>query len=385
MAASLIPRFNYTMPLKSYLGALTKRSKVIHSQVIPDQDSLYLHNSARTGLRLLLSSIGRQGIRVGVQAYTCHSVFKAIHKAGHSITFIDIDENFQLSLEDLAEKASDIDALIVTHTFGNPDRYEAIAQTLGGGKVIIEDCAHAFGSQYADGTYAGYKADAAIFSFGMGKLPPIGQTGATLINNPAAFPVFEAGYQKLVPESKKSSLINLIKIIIFSVAMRAPWYGLVTRRLGKRLDKQFDFIDKFGFHESPGFAINQRVFETNQDRFISLVQDGQANFHRLSEGLEVPLVMQNNPEVSGANRYIVALLVNDRNQLFDDLLAQNIEPGKHFYQSLDWAEEFGYELGGCPNTEVLRKKIITIPVHAGVKPRQIDKIRKTLNLYGKKA
>ncbi|GAB5525849.1 MAG: hypothetical protein Roseis2KO_37210 [Roseivirga sp.] len=382
MSYKLIPRFYYTLPFGTYLSAFFR----INTQKRPlpffDDQKLYFHNYGRTGLRLLLSSIGEKKLKVGVQAYTCHSVFKAIHKAGHQIVFIDIDEHFQMDLNDLQEKADRIDVLIVTHTFGNPEKYDEISRVIGTKKIIIEDCAHSYGSYYADGKMTGSKGAAAIFSFGLGKLPPLGQVGCSVLRQPDSFPDFDKEYGELTREGLKKRLIHSIKSMTLSIAMKRPLYGLLTRRLGKKLDGKFDFINKFGFHESTGFAFDKLLLESQAERFQKLIDHNRKNFERLKE--ELPhMIVENVDTAAKANAYIAPLCVDNRDELFDHLLANDIEPGKHFYQSLIWAEEFGYEKGSCPNTEKLREQIITVPIHFGVKRNQINRMCKIISEYGR--
>ena len=75
----------------------------------------------------------------------------------------------QMDLEDLKIKVGDIDSLIITHTFGFPEKIDEIKNIVGK-KIIIEDCAHSFLSK-TNGVNTGNLADAAIFSTGLAKYP----------------------------------------------------------------------------------------------------------------------------------------------------------------------------------------------------------------------
>jgi len=79
------------------------------------------------------------------------------------------------------------------------------------------------------------------------------------------------------------------------------------------------------------------------------------------------------------NYYAFPLLTDNRNKLYDKLLENNIETGKHFHKSIIWATEFGYKKGECPNTERIVEKIIVIPTHLGVKKNNLLKIASILN------
>ena len=86
-------------------------------------------------------------IWVGVQPYTCSSVLTAIVAAGYQPLFIDINEQLTLDGDDLKRKLTQLNALIVTHTFGTPANIDQIKR-LAGHLPILEDCAHAFLSRY---------------------------------------------------------------------------------------------------------------------------------------------------------------------------------------------------------------------------------------------
>ena len=123
-----------TLPVFSYFDIVAKESDNIFKRGIN-------FNTARTGLRLLLSSISNKPLKVGVQAFTCHTVFQAIKKSDHNSVFIDVNNDFQLCLVDLVAKIDDLDVLIITHTFGFPEQVEKIKE-IAKNVIIIEDCAH---------------------------------------------------------------------------------------------------------------------------------------------------------------------------------------------------------------------------------------------------
>ena len=86
----------------------------------------------------------------------------------------------------------------------------------------------------------------------------------------------------------------------------------------------------------------------------------------------------NKNEVS-PNYYIFPLLLNNRYKIYKELLNVGFEAGFHFSNSIDWALDYGYSYGDCPNTEKIIKKIITIPMHEKILKNDIVKISKILN------
>ena len=87
------------------------------------------------------------------------------------------------------------------------------------------------------------------------------------------------------------------------------------------------------------------------------------------------------PMHKDANNYIYPVLVKNRDSLYKNLYDKNIEAGKHFHQSLNWAEGFGYIKGSCPNAESVVKQILTIPVHFGVSKRRINQIAEIIKKH----
>lgn len=374
----MIPRFNYTIPLWFYIKSIFwSKDKHALEQLFCDQSILYYTNFARTGLRLLLSSISKKKLRVGVQVYTCHTVFQAIKKAGHEIVFLDIDREFRLDLKSLDARKNEIDILIVTHTFGNPERFDRIKEIIGQ-KIVIEDCSHAFMSRYRD-RLCGTLGDASIFSFGLGKFPPIGFGGCVLVNNIEKFPSFLKCYNELPEEKFGTGLFNWMKSCVLAIVMHRPLYG-ITYRLGKRLDTKFDFVKKFSFHESKGGTVGAKLLNT----YVPFIQDdivrAKNKFETVSKCVDLTYIQNRYDE--GQNYYITPLLIDNRDEIYDCFLKNKIEVGKHFQKSLIWANEFGYK-EDCPNAHYIVDHILTLPLHSSVGNKDIKKICNILSMLTK--
>ena len=377
MSFNLIPRFFYTLNFISYLTPF----KVADSGKIEclfGKDKYILNfNNARVGLKLLLNSISDKSLKVGVQAYTCYTVFQAIHNAGHEIVFIDLTDEIKLDLNHLKNNLDKIDVLIITHIFGYPDDIDKITNLIGN-KIIIEDCSHSFLSKYKR-KYTGTLGDAAIFSMGLGKFPPIGSGGFCVVNKPNRFPLLNQEYEKIPKNKLISSINDFLKVLSFSFMMKPPMYGIITRRLGKKLDLKMDFGNKFSFSESKGTLWEQRILKNNLSLFKKMQIKQTENAKALSSLLKMKSSFLNKTNHNTPNHYALPLLTGKRNKLYDKLLENNIETGKHFHKSLEWASEFGYKKGECPNTEKIVGQILTVPIHFGVSKKTIIKIAKIIN------
>ena len=375
MDYKLISRFKYNYNINDFFYALFHTNKSVDNSPLENYfgtKNIYFTNYARTGLTLLLKSISNdKKLRVGVQPYTCHTIFQAIESSGCEPVFIDINDNFTLDLVSLKKNIEKIDILIVTHTFGIPADIDKVHQ-LAHNKIIIEDCAHSLFSEYR-GKPTGTIGDASIFSFGYGKYPSIGPGGFTIINNQDLIPEFEKHFNKLPCPSFFDEYKNILKNIIYSLAFRRYIYGFLTYPVGKELDKKLDLIGKYTVEEKKAFNSNVNILLKNFQIYKKRNKQQRKNgLYALDKLIKYSDRIENHDKK--LNYYIFPLLHNKRDSIVSMLLKSGIESGKHFALSIEWAREFGYKNGACPIAERIAKQIFTIPVHYSLKQRIIQEI-----------
>ena len=374
MKMKLIPRFNMTFNVLMYFKSIFYNSSEMHFIF---KNKIYFTNYARSSLYLLLKSISNKKLNVGVQAYTCHSVFKAIKKSGNKAVFIDLNKNFKLNIKDLKEKINNIDILIVTHTFGFPDNINEIKK-ISRDIIIIEDCSHSFLSKL-DEKYTGTFGDASIFSLGLAKFPSIGLGGFALINNIEKFPNFVKNYSKIPSLSLLHSLKSILKVLFFSFFVN-PWtYGMIFFRLKNINFMKIDLTNKFSFSVFRNSNWSKRIFFNCLTPCYNLANKYKINAYKLFDLInndKLSYLKENNIK---PNYYIFPLLLNNRNKVYRELLKEGFESGFHFYNSINWALEHGYKKGDCPITENIVNKIITIPIHSKIKDNDIFRIAQIIN------
>jgi dTDP-4-amino-4,6-dideoxygalactose transaminase len=317
--------------------------------------------------------------RIGVQAYTCHTVFQAISKAGHIPYFIDIGENYTLDLKDLKKKADKIDALIITHMFGIPADFDEIKNIVPE-IPIIEDCAHSFLSTYKE-KLTGTLGDASIFSFGTAKFPSIGKGGYVVINNERIFRNFRALYKQLPSNSMITEIINIHKNFIMSIAAKRPFYGLLTYSFGKKLDKKFDFGNKFSFKEANGLNSNISLLFRKFDSFPRYYEKQRLNAKYIIDNLEGKFEFVRDSKIRKGNFFLLPVRIKEGDILIRTFYKHGIEIGKHFSNSIQWAKNFGYEEGFCPNSEKIVEKIFSIPCHYNYPTKNLIRIANYLDKY----
>ena len=375
MSYKLISRFKYNYSISDLFFAFSHIKKTADKSPLENYfgtKSIYFTNYARTGLILLLKSISNGNkLKIGVQPYTCHTIFQAIKNSGCEPLFIDINNNFTLDLVSLRKNIENIDILIVTHTFGIPADIYKVKQ-LAHNKIIIEDCAHSLFSEYK-GKPTGTFGDASIFSFGYGKYPSIGPGGFTIISNQDLIPGFEKHFNKLLCPSFFDEYKNILKNIIYSLAFRRYIYGFLTYPVGKKLDKKLDFIGKYTVEEKKAFNSNVNILLKNFELYKKRNKQQRTNgLYVLGKLIKYTNIIEGHERKF--NYYIFPLLHHKRDSVVSMLLKNGIESGKHFALSIEWAREFGYKNGACPIAERIAKQIFTIPVHYSLKQRIIQEI-----------
>jgi len=147
----------------------------------------YTFDSGRSSLYALLSCLGiGPGDEVLLQAYTCVVVPNAVLWCGARPRYVDIDgRTLNMDVADLERKITPRSrAIIVQHTFGQvAPMDEIIPLARRHGLVVIEDCAHALGSDI-QGRRAGTLGDAAFFSFGRDKVISSVHGGVAVTDDP---------------------------------------------------------------------------------------------------------------------------------------------------------------------------------------------------------
>lgn len=136
-------------------------------------------------LALHLALLGldiKPGGEIIIPSYTCRSVLNAILYCRAKPVLCDVDlDTYNLSVTDTKKKINArTQAIIVPHMFGYPAPVEQFKEL---GVPIIEDCAHALGTEY-QGRKAGQWGDLALLSFEGTKYIVTGEGGMVLANSP---------------------------------------------------------------------------------------------------------------------------------------------------------------------------------------------------------
>jgi perosamine synthetase len=382
----MIPRFDYSFSFGDAWRAikslfLKERSNAAYYNALFSTSTVYEIGSARLGIKYALQAFQlKPNARIGVQPYTCSSVLYAIVNAECSPVFIDINHTLTLDCDDLEKKIEDLDALIVTHTFGIPADINRI-KTIVKNRPVIEDCAHAFHCRY-DNKQLGSFFDAAVFSFGNGKFPALGSGGLLVVNNKR----YNNNIAEKLERLPNPSILNELNFIFHQFS-----YSLIYSRLGYQLmyslfNTYFSARGKQCSNsltrETLLYKSLKYMFNLKAENIYALAMKQRQNALRIIEkNNSLFEIIYNEDEES--NCFTIVLLCENQEGLYRYLIQNGIGAGKHFYHSASWVSEFGYEISSCPNFENLVKKIITIPCFYSLSKKDLSKINTSLGSYTK--
>lgn len=185
--------------------------------------------SARKGLYLVLKSKGfLPGDEVIMPAYTFDALAVTVLACGLKPVFVDVDiQTYNIDPRLIEAKITHRSkALLITHMFGQPvDMLSVIAVAKKHGIFVIEDCAHACGSEFHN-RKAGAWGDAAIFSFNMGKIMPCFGGGMVTTSDPQLQAQLSDRISGLPYPSRVALLFEIIKTLIFHCVTHRfvfPW------------------------------------------------------------------------------------------------------------------------------------------------------------------
>lgn len=284
---------------------------------------------------------------------------------GATPVFADINkDNFNIDVKEIKEKiTAKTKAIIPVDYTGQVVDIDEIKKLIEGTDiVIIEDSAHALGTEYK-GTKVGGLADMTMFSFHPVKTITTGEGGVITTNN-------EEYYKKLV--NFRSHCI--------------------TRDIEQLQDK-----DNGGwYYEQQDLGFNYRMTEIQAALGISqlnklegfvkrrkeIVQKYNETFKRL-EGL----ILHKNEDYSDTVNHLYVLkldlpkLTADRKEIYNALIAENIGVNVH-YIPVYWHpyyQKLGYKKGLCPKAEELYDAIITIPLFPAMTDEDVTDVIKGVN------
>ena len=302
-------------------------------------------NSGTAALHLAATLCDIKGKEVILPSLSFVSTAHAIMYNGGIPVFVDVNPHtLCIDPEEIKKKISKKTRCIMpVHFGGMPADIKKIQKLSNPNIMIIEDAAHACGSEF-NGKKIGSHGDFVCFSFHPVKNLAMPTGGLISINN--------HNYKKITEDLKSKR-----------------WCGISNRKYA-----DYD-VDKIGWNfymnelsAAIGLVQLQKIKKMNNKRkSIAKIYDKELN------------VSKKIPFTSTCVYHLYWICVRDRNFFRKKLLEKGIETGTH-YKPIHQLSLYKKSVK-LPITEKIANEIVTIPIHPNLTGSQIDYIVKTVNRF----
>ena len=302
-------------------------------------------NSGTAALHLAATLCDIKGKEVILPSLSFVSTAHAIMYNGGIPVFVDVDPHtLCIDPEEIKKKISKKTRCIIpVHFGGMPADIKKIQKLSNPNIMIIEDAAHACGSEF-NGKKIGSHGDFVCFSFHPVKNLAMPTGGLISINN--------HNYKKITEDLKSKR-----------------WCGISNRKYA-----DYD-VDKIGWNfymnelsAAIGLVQLQKIKKMNNKRkSIAKIYDKELN------------VSKKIPFTSTCVYHLYWICVRDRKYFRKKLLEKGIETGTH-YKPIHQLSLYKKSVK-LPITEKIANEIVTIPIHPNLTGSQIDYIVKTINRF----
>ena len=302
-------------------------------------------NSGTAALHLAAALCDIRGKEVILPSLSFVSTAHAIMYNGGIPVFVDVNPHtLCIDPEEIKKKISQKTRCIIPVHFGGiPADIKKIQKLSNSNIMIIEDAAHACGSEF-NGKKIGSHGDFVCFSFHPVKNLAMPTGGLISINN--------YNYKKITEDLKSKR-----------------WCGISNRKY-----TDYD-VDKIGWNfymnelsAAIGLVQLQKIKKMNNKRkSIAKIYDKELNASK-----KIPFT-------STCVYHLYWICVRDRKIFRKKLLEKGIETGTH-YKPIHQMSLYKKSVK-LPLTEKIAKEIVTIPIHPNLTGSQIDYIVKTVNRF----
>ena len=304
--------------------------------------SVIATNTGTTALHLALDTAGvSKGDEVIMPSFTFAATAQAAEMCGCRIVFCDVyPDTFLMDIEDVKRKITDkTKAIIPVHYAGRPCDMDALLQIKEEtGIRIIEDAAHAFGSQYK-GKKIGSFGDITCFSFDSIKVITCGDGGAIVTDDSALADL--AGKKRLLGIERKTMVEKDWK--------KRSWeYDVITSGYRYHLGN---------LNAAIGLAQLQKA-----GQFIKRRREICCLYDKLLENTEGIIRMPGGYDTITPFMYVIRVKDGRRNGLKDFLKEHDIETGISYIPCHTFSL-FYKEGTNLPVTDKIYQEILCLPIH----------------------
>lgn len=298
-------------------------------------------NTGTNALHLALDSIGiKEGDEVIMPSFTFAATAQAVVMCGGTPVFCEVEpDTFLIDMEDVKKKLTDrTKAILPVHYAGRPCDMDALMKLKKEtGIRIIEDAAHAFGSDYK-GQKIGSIGDITCFSFDSIKVMTCGEGGAIVTDDP----VFDdlSRKKRLLGIDRKTMHVKDWKKRSWVYDVSTPGYRYHMSNINAAIGlAQIKKMDKF---------IERR-------RELCHLYDGEL------QGVLGLAVMPDEYDTITPFMYVIRVKDGKRNALKDYLMEHDIESGISYIPCHHFSLFQGEE--HLPVTDEIYEEVLCLPMH----------------------
>lgn len=351
--------------------------------------------SGREALYLILKSLNlTPGDEIIVQGFTCMVVINSIIWNGLKPVYVDIDETYNYSAEEVQKKITPkTRAVIVQHTFGIPAKIENIKKLCEKRDLIlIEDCAHALGAE-VDGEKVGTIGDIGFYSMGRSKVISCISGGMIVSKNKKYIPALEHLAKNLSKVSTRQIRQNLFHPIICSWAK--VFYFSIFGKLMMVFGQKTGLLN-LEVNPSEKKGLKPKVFGTklpNAMAVIALIQMRLLREFNQERRKAATYYYQHlkvggklNPaDFPGAIFLRYPVLVNNPEEILKAGKKLGIYLGDWYSTPIAPADidtkKTGYNEGECQNSESVNQQIINLPTIYSLNQKDLESVVALVNQY----
>lgn len=330
------------------------------------------------------------GSQVGINGFTCFSVYESIKNAGLEPVYLDIEPdslNFSLqALKKAHAQTSKFKVVIVQNTLGYPCDIQAISHFCQQQHLIlIEDLAHSVGARYDDGQEAGTVGDLVTLSFSQDKVVDAVSGGALVVRSPDCLKL-------AVPEPKQavSSAQSWKDRLYPSLTVKIRF--LYPIKLGKLLHW---LVKRLHWLPEPLGRTDQNQLQILPEWHAQLAerkfdQLGQQLKHRqkiakLYQSSLKPEFLRTGwlQNLDQAVNLRFPIVVQDRAKLIGNLASQGFYLSDIWYDAPiappKYTKYSNYLIGSCPEAESTASQILNLPTHLNISVSQANRLVELIN------
>jgi UDP-4-amino-4,6-dideoxy-N-acetyl-beta-L-altrosamine transaminase len=281
--------------------------------------------------------------------------------------FADIDpQTYNISTKEIEKKLTNKTKVIIPVDFaGQPVDIDAIKQLADKHNLyLIEDAAHAIGSNYADGMAVGccHKADATIFSFHPVKTITSGEGGAITTNN-------EILYKRLL----KLRTIGITKDPTELHQNPGPWYYEMQSLGGN--NRMTDIQAALGCSQLSKLPF----FKQRRREIVEIYNKAFANLPHITPPFETESVD------SCFHLYVLQIdferIRKSRKEIMEELIEKGIGTQVHYIPVNTqpyYIKKFFYEKNNFSVSEEYYSKCLSIPLYPKMTDEDVEKVFETV-------